>query len=102
MATTLTPKITAMQAQAAAFRFLHDHLPDRIIAGTPCLDENSNLWRVPVVLSYPQLGILGKIGEVRISASTEAVVSHTPVAEMRTAALALAEQHRDAIEAIIL
>lgn len=43
MTATLTPTITAMQAQAMAFRFLNDHLPDRIIAGTPSLDEKARL-----------------------------------------------------------
>ncbi len=90
-----------MQAQAAAFRFLSDHLPDRIVISSPRLDENAHLWRVPVVLSYPQLGILGEVGEILISTTAEEINSHTPIEEMRTAALALAEQHRNAIEAII-
>lgn len=72
-----------MQAQAEAFRFLNDHLPDRIIAATPHLDAIARAWRVPVVLSYPGLGIIGEIGEISISAETEQVISHTPVEEMR-------------------
>jgi hypothetical protein len=45
------------------------------------------------------LGALGQVGEILVSLSKEEVVSHTPVEEMRAAAWALAEQHRESIEA---
>lgn len=90
-----------MQAQAEAFRFLNDHLPDRIIAGSPCLDTEANLWRIPVVLSYPHLGILGEVGEITVSTTTEDILSHTPIEKMRASALALAERYRETIEAHI-
>ena len=99
MATALVPTITAMQAQAEAFGFLNDHLPDRIITGPPHLDEIDQVWRVPVVLSYPQLGILGEVGEIVVNPTTGEIVAHTPVERIRTAALALAEEHREQIEA---
>jgi hypothetical protein len=63
-----------MQAQAEAFRFLNDHLPDRIIAGPLCLDTEANVWRVPAVLSYPHLGILGEVGEISVSTTTEEIL----------------------------
>ena len=90
-----------MQAEAEAFRFLNDHLPDRIIPLTPRLDAAGQVWRVPVALSYPRLGVLGELGEIAISVSSGQVISHTPIEDLRASALALAEVHRDVIKAPI-
>ncbi len=54
---------------------------------------------MPIILSYPQLGVLGQVGKVIVSASTTEVISSTAIEDMLTAAQLLAEQHRDAIEA---
>jgi len=99
MTTITIPPITAMQAQAEAFRFLNDHLPDRIITGSARLDAAAEVWCIPAVLAYPHLGILGEVGEIQVGATGGEVVAHTPVEEMRAAALALAEQYREQIEA---
>jgi hypothetical protein len=99
MVTAIVPTVTAMEAQAEASLFLSDRLPDRISASAPSLDEAAHVWRVPVIVAYPQLGVLGQIGEVVVSASTTEVISSTAIEEMLTAAQLLAEQHRDAIEA---
>ena len=99
MATMIIPAVTAMQAEAEASLFLSDRLPDRILASSPHLDETAQVWRVPVVLSYPLIGVLGQIGEVAVSATKAEVISSTPVEEMLESARSLAEQHRDAIEA---
>jgi len=99
MATVTIPNVTAMQAQAEASLFLSDRLPDRISASTPSFDEGAQVWRVPVILAYPQLGVLGEVGEIVVSASRTEVISSTPLEEMLNAARALAEKHRDAIEA---
>ena len=99
MATTLAPTITALQAQAEVNLFLSDHLPDRFMAGQPCLDLAAQVWRVPVLLAYPIIGPVGRTGEVVVSMTVAAVVSHTPIAVMQAAARALYAQHCDAIEA---
>ncbi len=78
---------------------MSDHLPDRISASTPSLDETAQVWRVPVILAYPSLGVLGQVGEIVVSATKAGVISSTPVDEMLKTAQALAEKHRDAIEA---
>ncbi|HSO75157.1 MAG TPA: hypothetical protein VLU47_09985 [Blastocatellia bacterium] len=97
MSTIAVPTITAMEAQAIAFQFLNDRLPDRVIPDTPRLDVVGQVWRVPVVLSYPNLGVLGTVGEIIVSASASEVISSTPVEDIRSAALALAETHREAL-----
>ena len=50
----------------------------------------------------PSFGPLGSVGEVVVSAHTEEIVSHTPLAEMRERARVLYEQNRDRIEAPLL
>jgi hypothetical protein len=99
MVTATVPTVTAMEAQAEASLFLSDRLPDRISASTPSLDEGAYLWRVPVILAYPHLGVLGQVGEIVISAARTEVISSTPLEVMLNVARALAEKHRDAIEA---
>jgi len=93
------PVVSEVQAQAEASLFLSDHLPDRISASTPRLDTAAQVWRVPVILAYPQLGVLGEVGEIIVSTSEEEILSHTPVEKMRKAAWEIIEKHRDAIEA---
>lgn len=88
-----------MEAQAKASLFLSDHLPDRILASAPSLDEAAHVWRVPVILAYPHLGVLGTVGEVVVSTTIAEVISSTAIAEMLVAARALAEVHQDDIEA---
>lgn len=99
MATHLVATITALEAQAAANLFLSDHLPDRFLASSPTLDAAANVWRVPVLLAYPFLGPVGQTGEILVSTTSEEIVSHTPLEEMKAAARKLYENNRDAIEA---
>jgi len=93
------PKITALEAQAAANLFLSDHLGDRFLADSPVLDAEAHIWRVPVLLSYAIIGAVGQTGEILVSTTSEEIVSHTSLEEMKAAARTLYEHHRDAIEA---
>ena len=102
MLTKTAPTITALEAQAAANLFLSDNLPDRFLAVRPQLAAAGDVWHVPVVLTYAVIGPLGSVGEVVVSAHTEEIVSHTPLAEMRERARVLYEQNRDRIEAPLL
>jgi hypothetical protein len=99
MVANTVPKITALEAEAAASLFLSDHLPDRITVGDPQLDSQAGIWRVPVLLAYPIVGEVGEVGEVVVSGQAEEILSHTPVDEMLARARALYEQHREQIEA---
>jgi antitoxin (DNA-binding transcriptional repressor) of toxin-antitoxin stability system len=91
--------VSDIRAQAKASLFLSDHLPDRISAGSPVLDKSAQVWRVPVTLAYPSLGVLGKVGEIVVSAAKEEILSNTSIEEMCKAAAELINKHRDAIEA---
>lgn len=99
MVAQLNPKITAFEAQAAANGFLLDHLPDRYGAYDPRLESSGQVWRVSVHLTYPFIGSIGEVGEIRVSAFSEEIISFTPVAEMRERARKLYDQHQAAIEA---
>lgn len=99
MATVTIPKITALQAQAKANYFLLTRLGDRFVADDPALDASADVWRVPVLLSYAVIGPVGQAGEILVSTTSEEIVLHTPLEEMKAAALALYQQHRDDIEA---
>ncbi len=90
------PQITAQQAQAIANQFLSDHLPDRFTADQPTLA--ADVWQVPVILTYPRIGPLGVVGEIWVSAATEAVVSYTELADIKAAGLHLYKMHQNAIE----
>jgi|SRR5215475_11629675 len=93
------PQLTALEAQAAANGFLLDHLPDRYGAYNPRLESNGQVWRLSVLLTYPFIGSIGEVGEIRVSAFSEDIVSFTPLDEMRERARKLYDQNHAAIEA---
>jgi hypothetical protein len=50
-------------------------------------------WVVPVVLTFPEVGPVGRVGEVRVDAQTgEILADHNDVANLEHNALALAER----------
>jgi hypothetical protein len=81
--------------------FLSDRLGDRLLAVRPQSDLGQDAWRVPVVLTYAVVGPVGEVGEIVVSASSDEIVSHTPIEEMKERARALYEQHREQIEALL-
>jgi hypothetical protein len=99
MVTERPHPVTAHKAERVASLYLRDKLPDRFMADDPRLNVSLNVWRVPVVLSYPVIGSIGEVGEILVHLATGEVVSYTPFDEMRTQANRLYAQHRDAIEA---
>lgn len=99
MVANTIPTTTALEAQAAANLFLSDHLPDRFLATSPHFDTPGNMWRVRVILAYPFIGSVGEVGEIVVSATSEEIISHTPLDEMMSRARRLYEQHCESIEA---
>ena len=102
MVANTIPTISALEAQAAANLFLSDNLPDRFCADDPSLDKSAALWRVPVILAYPFVGSIGEVGEIIVSASSEEILSHTPLNEMMARARPLYEPHSESIKAAFL
>jgi hypothetical protein len=67
------------------------NLPDRYCSQEPALDDAAAQWRVPIYLVYSN-GEGGPVGEVVIDEKTGIIVNHTPIDELRSKGLALAEQ----------
>src|ERR1041384_5652523 len=99
MTTKTAPTVTALEAQGAANLFLSEHLGDRFLAVRPQLDESGDVWCVHVVLTYAVVWPVGEVGRITVNASSEEVVAHMPIEEMKERARALYEQHRGEIEA---
>ena len=102
MVTNVVASITALEAQAAASLFLSDNLGDRFLASSPQLDSGAHAWRVPILLAYPVIGPVGQTGEILVNATSEEIISFTPLEEMKATARRLYEENRDAIEAAFL
>ncbi|MBD2771047.1 hypothetical protein [Iningainema tapete] len=95
----VAPQVTALQAQAAANVFLSDILGDRFTADQAKISATNDVWEVPVILTYPLIGSVGQVGEILVSKTSEVVVSHTPIEEMKQSGQSLYEAHRDEIQA---
>jgi len=81
--------------------WLYDRLPDRFGPADPALDEEKNLWRVPIVLAYPGI-VVGEVGEILIDAQSGQVTSHTDIEEIKALGLALGRKHRAKVRAAFL
>lgn len=69
----------------------YSHLPDRYCPQEPEIDDTTGHWRVPIWLVYAS-GEGGPVGEVIIDKKTGEIVRHTPIDELRSKGLALAEK----------
>jgi hypothetical protein len=101
MVTKVDLQITAMEAEATASLFLSERLPDRFTPGEPRFDADAEVWRVPVLLAYPVMPV-GQAGEILVGASSNELVSHTPINDILESARSLYESNREKIEAIVL
>ncbi len=78
----------------------YNDLPDRYCPQEPELDSDSRHWRVPIYLIYTS-GEGGPVGEIIIDVKTGEIVSHTPIEEIRSKGLALAEQILHALKSLL-
>ncbi len=97
-------KIDARQAMSVANRFIVQNLPDRFSAGLPkkIAFPTRLIWVVPVLLTYPNIGIVGEVGMIAVEEEREAIVGWTPLEEMEELARQLYEEHKDEIELAFL
>jgi hypothetical protein len=88
------------QVMALANRFILAKLPDRFSAGLPksVAFPTRRLWVVPVILTYPHVGIVGEVGMVAVDAEQEIVVGWTPFQEMEELARQLYQEKKHEIE----
>jgi hypothetical protein len=92
--------LDAKQAIVAANRFIIENLPDRFSAGLPKLVTFPlrQLWLVPVLLTYPDTGVVGEVGMLAVDGDRPVVVGWTPPEEMEALARHLYEKDRNEIE----
>src|SRR5438067_9097780 len=63
--------ITAFVARQKVTRFVVTEISTQLLGETPELNVGERLcWSVPVVLTSPECGIVGKVGEIRVDATT--------------------------------
>jgi len=93
-------KINLQQVMALANRFILTRLPDRFSAGLPKSVNfpTRRLWVVPVMLTYPHIGIVGEVGMVVVDAEQQTVVGWTQVQEMEELARQLYLEKKHEIE----
>jgi hypothetical protein len=97
---TVNSRVTALQAQALANDFLSNSLPDRFTANlAEWIDDK---WRISIILTYPYIGSLGEVGELRIDAETGTILSHTPLDRIKQVGMELYTANQDAIESTFL
>ncbi len=92
--------LNARQAMVAANQFIVEHLPDCFSAGLPklVLFPIRPLWLVPVLLTYPGVGVVGEVGMLAVDGDHPVIVGWTPLEEMEALAQKLYEENRDEIE----
>lgn len=87
------------QAEAMANQWLLDNLPDRFAAGEAWLIESCHVWYVPIELTYPGLGSLGRVGEALISAFAGTLLSISDIGSIRQAGTELYSSYQDGLQA---
>ncbi|MEW5767289.1 MAG: hypothetical protein AB1797_06630 [bacterium] len=98
----VAPQIDSKQAFLTANQFVLSYLRDMFSAGFPTrvVFPTQSIWAVPVVLTYPKLGIVGEVGVVAVDAELGNVVGWTPFEEMERTAKELYEGKKREIEAV--
>ena len=93
-------KVSYRRAMATANRFIVEHLPDRLSAGLPksVRFPTRTVWIVPVLLTYPKVGIVGEVGMIAVEAERENVVGWTPFSEVEALARQLYQEKKNEIE----
>lgn len=68
---TAQANITAYVARQKATRFVVMEISSQLLGDTPELVVGEKLnWLVPILLTSPDRGIVGKVGEIAVDAST--------------------------------
>jgi len=88
--------ISPYVAKQKANYYLVMHVGNLVMAADPNLEfqEGGAHWRVPAILTNPEIGHVGKIGEVIVDADTGSVIENetTSMEEMQANAERLAQE----------
>lgn len=89
-------------AQAIVNDWILNRLPDRFTALEPKRMAAGDIWCVPVGLAYPNIGVIGQVGEVLVSAFSGGVISASRPEEMKAIALTCYTDREDELKAAFL
>ena len=89
MVENVVKAISVRRVVAAVNDWLISYAGDRFLAGTPVLDTQSDLWRVPILYIYPEEGPLGSVGEIGVNSVTGELSAHPSIEEIKDRALDL-------------
>ena len=86
--------ITALMARQKATRFVITEISTQLLGDTPALHAGDRpCWSVPILLTSPARGIVGKVGDVGVDAITgELLVEQDTVRRLTEDARRLAER----------
>jgi hypothetical protein len=93
-ATNSAPPVSASAAQRKVTRFVVREISTQLLADPPIFKPGvSSSWVVPVMLTSPSRGIVGKVGEIAVDSKTgELLVDPDTVRRMSDDARQLAER----------
>src|SRR5262249_35991727 len=91
---TAQVNVTAFVVRQKATRFVVMEISSHLLGQTPDLKIGDRLtWSVPIMLTSPTRGVVGKVGEILVDATTgELLVDDETVRRMTDDALRLAER----------
>jgi hypothetical protein len=79
---TAMANITAFVARQKVMQFVISEISNQLCADTPDLNVGDRLcWSVPVVLTSPARGVIGRVGEIRVDADTGEVLADADTVE---------------------
>ena len=79
--------VSSDAAQAVVNDWLLETLSDRFIALTPELIAGGDIWSVSIGLAYPKIGVIGRVGEVLVSAFSKGIISASKPESIKAAGL---------------
>ena len=79
---TTRANITAFVAQQKVTQFVISEISNQLCGDTPDLNVGERLcWSVPVVLTSPAKGTIGRVGEILVDADTGELLADTDTVE---------------------
>ena len=94
--------ISIQAAQTIVNDWILKGLPDRFTALEPKRMAAGDIWCVPVGLAYPNIGVIGQVGEVLVSAFSGGIISASQLEVMKAIAMIYYAEREDDIKAAFL
>ena len=93
-------KVDRNAAMVIANRFIIKNLRSCFTSGLPKSVNFpiQSVWIVPILLSYPDTGVVGEVGMIAVDRESGTIVGYTPKKEIERIAKALYEEKKKEIE----